>query len=142
FRTPEKGAKTGEIGLLMGFRTEKTGHRDYVSSRAGRLLRFTCELSIDLKAGRIEHQDVGQMDMYVRMFDELKKDKTDGPTMGIVLCSETDEDIARYSLLKGNEHLFATKYKLMLPSEEQLKAEIEHQKELFYLQHKKEGPDE
>ena len=119
-----------------------TGARDYYIDLVFYNYILKCFVLIDLKAGRIEHQDVGQMDMYVRMFDELKKDKTDGPTMGIVLCSETDEDIARYSLLKGNEHLFATKYKLMLPSEELLKAEIEHQKELFYLQHKKEGPDE
>lgn len=93
-----------------------------------------CFVLVDLKCGRITHQDVGQMDMYVRMFDELIKDKSDGPTLGIVLCSETDKDIARYSILKGNEQLFATKYKLYLPDELALKAEIEHQKELFYLQ--------
>lgn len=88
---------------------------------------------IDLKTDKITHQDVGQMDMYVRMFDELVKKPEDNPTLGIVLCSETDADIARYSILKGNEQLFATKYKLYLPSEAELKAEIEHQKELFYL---------
>ena len=93
-----------------------------------------CFVLVDLKCGKITHQDVGQMDMYVRMFDELIKDKSDGPTLGIVLCSETDKDIASYSILKGNEQLFATKYKLYLPDELALKAEIEHQKELFYLQ--------
>ena len=74
------------------------------------------------------------MDMYVRMYDELRKAEDDNPTIGIVLCSETDEDIAKYSILKGNEHLFATKYKLYLPTEDELRAEIEAQKEIFELQ--------
>lgn len=94
-----------------------------------------CYILIDLKIGKVTHQDVGQMDMYVRMYDELKCTEGDNPTLGIVLCSETDKDIARYSILKDNEHLFATKYKLNLPSEEQLKNEIERQKEIFYMQH-------
>lgn len=72
--------------------------------------------------------------MYVRMYDELKKTENDNPTIGIVLCSETDEDIAKYSILKGNEQLFATKYKLYLPTEDELRAEIETQKEIFELQ--------
>lgn len=72
--------------------------------------------------------------MYVRMYDELKKAKDDNPTIGIVLCSETDEDIAKYSVLKGNEQLFTSKYKLYLPTEEELKAEIENQKTIFELQ--------
>lgn len=69
------------------------------------------------------------------MYDELKCTEGDSPTIGIVLCSETDEDIARYSMLKGNEQLFATKYKLYLPTEEQLRKEIEHQKDLYCIQH-------
>ena len=69
--------------------------------------------------------------MYVRMYDELKKSENDNPTIGILLCSQTDEDIAKYSILKGNEQLFATKYKLYLPTEEELRCEIETQKELF-----------
>lgn len=72
--------------------------------------------------------------MYVRMYDELKKSENDNPTIGIVLCLETDEDIAKYSILKGNEQLFATKYKLYLPTEDELRAEIETQKEIFELQ--------
>ena len=94
-----------------------------------------CFVLIDLKIGKITHQDVGQMDMYVRMYDELKRGENHNPTLGIVLCSETDEDIARYSVLKGNEQLFAAKYRLCLPTEEQLRAEIETQKEIFYMQH-------
>ena len=94
-----------------------------------------CFVLIDLKIGTVTHQDVGQMDMYVRMYDELKKSSDDNPTIGIILCSDTDEDIARFSMLKGNEQLFTTKYKTYLPSEEELCAEIKKQKELFYLQH-------
>ena len=93
-----------------------------------------CYFLIDLKVGRITHQDVGQMDMYRRMYDELVKQPDDNPTIGIVLCSETDQAIARYSILKGNEQLFAVKYKTYLPDEETLRREIEAQKELYRLQ--------
>ena len=91
---------------------------------------------IDLKTNKITHQDVGQMDMYVRMYDELKKGDDDNPTIGLVLCEETDEDIARYSILHGNEQLFASKskYKLYLPNEEELRREISRQKAIFQLQ--------
>ncbi len=89
---------------------------------------------IDLKTTQVTHQDIGQMDMYVRMYDELKKAKEDNPTIGILLCSDTDADVARYSVLHGNEQLFATKYKTYLPTEEQLKAEIESQKAIFEIQ--------
>ena len=89
---------------------------------------------IDLKTGKITHQDVGQMDMYIRMYDELKESADDNPTLGIVLCSETDEDFARYSVRHGNEQLFASKYKLYLPTEEELRAETETQKAMFFLQ--------
>ncbi len=96
-----------------------------------------CFVLIDLKTEKISHQDVGQMDMYIRMYDELKRSDGDNPTIGIVLCSDTDEDIARFSVMHGNEQLFASKYKLYLPSEEELRAEIEAQKAMFYLQHEK-----
>lgn len=92
-----------------------------------------CYVLIDLKTSKIRHQDVGQMDMYVRMYDELKRTEGDNPTIGIVLCDDTDEDIARYSILHDNEHLFASKYMLYMPSPEQLRAEIERQKAIFYL---------
>ena len=87
-----------------------------------------CFVLIDLKTTQVTHQDIGQMDMYVRMYDELKKAKDDNPTIGILLCTDTDADVARYSILNGNEQLFATKYKTYLPTEEELKAEIETQK--------------
>jgi len=98
-----------------------------------------CFVLIDLKTRKITHQDVGQMDMYVRMFDEIRKSEDDNPTIGIVLCSDTDEDIAKYSILNGNEQLFASKYKLYLPTEEELRAEIENQKLIFNLQKKEEN---
>lgn len=97
-----------------------------------------CFVLIDLKINKITHQDVGQMDMYVRMYDELKKREDDNPTIGIVLCEETDEDIARYSILHGNEQLFASKYKLYLPNEDELRREISRQKAIFQLQQKEE----
>ena len=93
-----------------------------------------CFVLIDLKTQKITHQDVGQMDMYIRMYDELKRSEGDNPTIGIVLCADTDEDIAKYSVLHGNEQLFASKYKLYLPTEEELRTEIETQKAMFYLQ--------
>ena len=93
-----------------------------------------CFVLLDIKTTKITHQDVGQMDMYIRMYDELKCSEGDNPTIGIVLCSETDHDIARYSVLHGNEQLFASKYKLYLPTEEELRREIERQKEIFMLQ--------
>ena len=99
-----------------------------------------CFCLIDLKTTKVTHQDVGQMDMYVRMYDELKRGEGDNPTIGIILCSETDEDIARYSVLHGNEQLFASKYKLYLPTEEELRAEIEAQKAIFFLQQADRSP--
>ncbi len=113
----------------------RTEAQDYYIDLVFYNVVLKCYVLIDLKVGKITHQDVGQMDMYVRMYDELKRTEGDNPTIGIVLCSETDADIARYSILKGNEQIFATKYKLYLPTEEQLRREIEKQKELFLLQH-------
>ena len=94
-----------------------------------------CFVLVDLKTDKITHQDVGQMDMYIRMYDDLKKSPDDNPTLGIVLCADTDEDIAKYSVLHENEQLFASKYKLYLPTEDELRAEIEAQKTFFYAQH-------
>lgn len=112
----------------------RTANNDYFIDLVFYNVVLKCYVLIDLKIGKITHQDVGQMDMYVRMYDDLKRTEGDNPTIGIVLCSETDADIAKYSILKGNEQLFASKYKLYLPSEEELRREIETQKELFNLQ--------
>ena len=89
---------------------------------------------IDLKTTQITHQDVGQMDMYVRMYDKLKRTEGDNPTIGLLLCSETSEDMAQYSVLHGSEQLFQAKYLTYLPSKEELRREIEQQKQLFLEQ--------
>jgi len=89
---------------------------------------------IDLKTNRLSYQDVGQMDMYLQMYDELKRTQGDNPTVGIILCSETDGDVVRYSTLAKNDQLFAAKYLTYLPTEEQLRREIEQQKLLFEQQ--------
>ena len=93
-----------------------------------------CFFIIDLKTGQITHQDVGQMDMYVRMFDHLKRTEGDSPTIGLLLCEDTSRDIARYSVLHGSEQLFQVKYMPYLPSEEELRREIEMQKDIFRQQ--------
>lgn len=116
----------------------KTEKQDYYIDLVFYNYILKCFVLIDLKTEKITHQDVGQMDMYIRMYDELKRSEGDNPTIGIVLCSDTDEDIARYSVMHGNEQLFASKYKLYLPTEEELRAEIETQKTMYYLQHDKE----
>lgn len=93
-----------------------------------------CFLLIDLKSSQISYEDVGQMDMYIRMYDELKCSEGDNPTIGLLLCSETSKDLARYSILKDSKQLYAAKYLTYLPTKEQLTAEIERQKEIFALQ--------
>lgn len=112
----------------------KTEKEDYFIDLVFYNYILKCFVLIDLKTSKITHQDVGQMDMYIRMYDELKRGEGDNPTLGIVLCTETDEDIARYSVMHGSEQLFASKYKLYLPTEEELRAEIESQKAIFQLQ--------
>lgn len=113
-------------------RTEK---RDYFIDLVFYNYLLKCFVLVDLKTTPITHQDVGQMDMYVRIYDERVRGESDNPTIGIVLCSETDEDIARYSVLHDNERLFASKYMLYMPTEEELRDEINRQKEFYRLQH-------
>ena len=97
---------------------------------------------VDLKVNRITYQDVGQMDMYLQMYDKMKKGPDDNPTIGIILCTETDSDVARYSTLAKNDQMFAAKYKLYLPDKEDLRREIERQKELYLMAHPKENDKE
>lgn len=117
----------------------RTDTQDYFIDLVFYNVLLKCYVLVDLKVGKITHQDVGQMDMYVRMYDELKRTESDNPTIGIVLCSETSKDIARYSILKGNEQIFATKYKLYLPTQEELRREIEQQKQFFLMQQDNKG---
>ncbi len=127
-----------ELGKGYAFVTRQqhihTEKQDYYIDLVFYNYILKCFVLIDLKTEKITHQDVGQMDLYIRMYDELKRSEGDNPTIGIVLCSDTDDDIARYSVMHGNEQLFASKYKLYLPTKEDLKAEIETQKAIFYLQ--------
>ena len=90
-----------------------------------------CFVIVELKTGKLTHQDIGQLDMYVRMYDDLKKQENDNPTIGLLLCTETDRTIIKYSVLNDNKNLFASKYINYLPSEEELINEIERQKTLF-----------
>jgi hypothetical protein len=119
------------VARQQHIRTEK---QDYFIDLVFYNYILKCFVLIDLKTSKIKHQDVGQMDMYIRMYDELKRTDGDNPTLGIVLCADTDEDIARYSILHENEQLFASKYKTYMPTEEELRQEIEAQKRIFYLQ--------
>lgn len=97
---------------------------------------------VDLKVNRITYQDVGQMDMYLQMYDKMKKGPDDNPSIGIILCTETDSDVARYSTLAKNDQMFAAKYKLYLPDKEDLRREIERQKELYLMAHPEENDKE
>lgn len=90
-----------------------------------------CFVIIDLKTGKLSHQDIGQMDMYVRMFDDLKRGEDDNPTIGIILCDSKDETVVKYSVIKESQQLFASKYQRILPTEAELIAEIEREKRLI-----------
>jgi len=115
----------------------RTEAKDYFIDLVFYNFKLKCFVLIDLKVGQITHQDVGQMEMYVNMYDQNMREDGDNPTLGIVLCSETDADIARY-MLNDSKNVFMSKYLLYLPSKEQLKVEIERQKALFALQQKNE----
>ena len=97
-----------------------------------------CFVIVELKTEKLTHQDIGQLDMYIRMYDDLKKQENDNPTIGLLLCTETDRTIIKYSVLNDNKNLFASKYINYLPSEEELINEIERQKVLFKINSKEE----
>lgn len=92
-----------------------------------------CFVLIDLKSGKLTHKDVGQMDMYIRMFDDIKKDDSDNPTIGILMCAEKDETVVKYSVLNGSDQIFASKYLSYLPTEEELRRELDD-RAILYLQ--------
>ena len=93
-----------------------------------------CFLLIDLKIGKLTHKNIGQMDFYVRYFEHEVKQESDTPTIGLILCSHKNEAMVKYTLLENNNHIFASKYKLYLPSEEELKEELEREKQLLELE--------
>lgn len=118
-------------------RTEK---KDYFIDLVFYNFKLKCFMLIDLKVGKVTHEDIGQMEMYVNMYDELVKEHDDNPTLGIVLCSETDADIARY-LLNDSKNIYMSKYLLCLPTQDELRREIEQQKAIFALQQGKGNTD-
>ena len=95
-----------------------------------------CFVLVDLKKGELKHQDIGQMEMYVRMFDSLKKGQDDNPTIGIIFCSDKDETIVKYSVLNESEQIFASKYRTVLPTEEELQMELDRNRR-FLLENKR-----
>ena len=113
----------------------KTDTEDYYIDLVFYNYRMKRFVLFELKTHKLTHQDVGQLDMYVRMFDDLVKGEDDKPTLGVLLCTETDKTIARYSVLHESEQLFASKYMAYMPTEEELRREIEQQKQFFLAQH-------
>ena len=95
-----------------------------------------CFLLIDLKTGKLSHQDVGQMDMYVRIFEDTMRQESDNPTIGLILCADKNNVVAQYGLLNDSKQIFASKYKTYLPTEKQLKLEIERERELVEMEKK------
>lgn len=98
-----------------------------------RMKRFVI---FELKTHKMEHSDIGQLDMYVRMYDDLMKGPDDNPTIGVLLCTDTDSTVAKYSVLNESQQLFAAKYMTYMPTEEELRREIERQKQFFLEHHK------
>lgn len=92
-----------------------------------------CFVLVDLKVGKLAHQDVGQMDMYVRVFDEQHRNEGDNPTLGLILCSERNAAVAKYSLLADKAQLFASKYQAVMPTEAELQAELERDRALLEI---------
>ena len=127
----ELGKGYAFVGRQVHIRTEEN---DYFIDLVFYNYILKCFVLIDLKADRLSFQDVGQMDMYLRLYDTLKKQPTDNPTIGIVLCSETNGDVVRFSSLADNPQMYAAKYELYLPTQEELTREIERQKEIYRLQ--------
>ncbi len=90
-----------------------------------------CFVVIDLKTKKLTHQDIGQMDMYVRMFDDLKRREDDNPTIGIIFCTDKDETIVKYSVLHESQQIFASKYMTVLPTVEELQREVERNQLIY-----------
>lgn len=132
-----------ELGKGFAFVAEqqhiRTEENDFFIDLVFYNYMLRCFVLIDLKTNKLSYQDVGQMDMYVQMYDNMRKQEGDNPTIGIILCSETDGDVVRYSTLAKNDQLFASKYLTFMPTEEQLRHEIEQQKELFLLNQQNES---
>ena len=112
-----------------------TEKQDYYIDLVFYNYHLQCFVLVDLKTTKLSYQDVGQMDMYVKMYDELIRPDGHNPTIGILLCADTDEDVAHYSVLNGSDQLYAAKYLTFLPTKEELRREIEQQKEFYRLKY-------
>ena len=113
-----------------------TEKRDYYIDLVFYNFKLKCFVLIDLKTDKVDYQDVGQMEMYVKMYDEKERAEGDNPTIGILLCADTDEDVARYSSMYDNDQLFAAKYLTYMPTKEELRREMEQQKQIFEMKQK------
>jgi predicted nuclease of restriction endonuclease-like (RecB) superfamily len=109
----------------------KTDDQDFYIDLVFYNFKLKCFLLIDLKIGKLSHQDVGQIDTYVRIYDQLKKEPNDNPTIGLILCSQKSEAVAKYSVLSDGKQLFASKYLPYLPSEEDLRKELKRERQLL-----------
>lgn len=119
------------FALVARQKRMRFGHQDFYVDLVLYNIHLKCFVLIDLKIGELTHQDIGQMDGYVRMFEEHEKLKGDNPTVGLILCSEKNEVIAKYSVLKESKQLFASKYMLYLPTEKELQKEIQRERKLI-----------
>ncbi len=132
-----------ELGKGYAFVTRQqhihTGDDDYYIDLVFYNYILKCFVLIDLKTTKVSYQDVGQMDMYLKIFDTYRRGEGDNPTIGIILCAETNADVARFSTLATNKQLYAAKYLTCMPSKEDLRREIERQKEIFMLQQNNRG---
>jgi len=109
----------------------KTDSKDFFIDLVFYNYILKCFVLIDLKIGELSHQDIGQMDMYVRLYEDKIRQESDNPTIGIILCNRKDATVVKYSMLKDSEHLFASKYQLYIPSKEELTQEVEHEVEQY-----------
>jgi predicted nuclease of restriction endonuclease-like (RecB) superfamily len=101
-----------------------------------------CFVLIDLKVGKLTHQDIGQMDFYARYFEKEEKLDGDNPSIGLILCSDKNETMVRYTLLEDSKQIFASKYKLYLPTEVELKAELERERKMLEMEGRLRGNEE
>lgn len=109
----------------------KTDDQDFYIDLVFYNFKLKCFLLIDLKIGKLSHQDVGQIDTYVRIYDQLKKEPDDNPTIGLILCSQKSEAVAKYSVLTDGKQIFASKYLPYLPTEEELRKELQRERQLL-----------
>ncbi|QJB32555.1 DUF1016 family protein [Chitinophaga oryzae] len=120
------------FGVLLGrqYRTTTETKHFYIDLVFYNYI-LKCLVLIDLKIKELSHQDIGQMDMYVRLFEDRMKTEGDNPTIGIILCTEKDQTMEKYSVLEENKQLFASKYRLILPTEDELRQELEREKQII-----------